>query len=409
MKAESIHIENYRRVKLIEFMPEGELIVIGGRNGQGKTSVLDAIANALGGTKPKEDQPVRRGEDAWETDIITDNGLRIRQRGTKAGTYSLRVTSAEQNMNAAEPASFLKRFYNKLSFDPLAFARMAPGEQGEALRKLLGLDFADLDLRRRNLFESRTKINHEVDMLDGQLEAAKDYDPDAPDEPQTVDSLVEELNAGMLANQQRSSIEGELRRARLYKASREAALEEAKKMLADATDALGRAEAAAVTAPELVDTDAIRDRIRDIEQLNARAQRKQAHVSLTRRREAVVADANDLTARIRAIDDEKREAIAGAEFPVLGLGFDEDGRVLFNGLPFDQAAESEKLRVSATIGLEMGPELRVLLVRDGSLLDDESMAELEALAIRYDAQIFVERVGTEGAQIVLEDGELANG
>jgi hypothetical protein len=115
-------------------------------------------------------------------------------------------------------------------------------------------------------------------------------------------------------------------------------------------------------------------------------------------------EAANLTAELSAIDQAKRTAIANVEFPVPGLDFDEDGRVLYMGVPFSQAAASEQIKVSVAIGLEMAGQMKVLFIRDGSLLDEDSMDALEHLAADYDAQLFVERVGNESGAIIIEDG-----
>ena len=112
------------------------------------------------------------------------------------------------------------------------------------------------------------------------------------------------------------------------------------------------------------------------------------------------------TKTISEIDERKRAELAAAEFPVAGLGFDDDG-VLLNDLPFSQASSAEKLRVSVAMGLAMNPRLRVLLIRDGSLLDEESLGIIQEMAEKSDAQIWIERVG-EGAecQVIIEDGSI---
>ncbi len=101
----------------------------------------------------------------------------------------------------------------------------------------------------------------------------------------------------------------------------------------------------------------------------------------------------------------KSAAISTAKFPVPGLSFGDDG-VLFNGIPFNQASSAEQLRVSFAIAASMKPKLPVILIKDGSLLDDHSMDLLRELAREYDAQCWIERVGADDVGIVLEEGEV---
>jgi hypothetical protein len=98
--------------------------------------------------------------------------------------------------------------------------------------------------------------------------------------------------------------------------------------------------------------------------------------------------------------------IEGASFPIEGLSFDATG-VLYNGLPFAQASSSEQLRVSAAMAFAMNPEFKVILIRDGSLLDSHSREMLRQMAEESDAQVWMEVVGkNEQPAIIIEDGRV---
>lgn len=404
MRIDRVHISDFKRIKLVEFKPEGDLIVVGGKNGQGKTSVLDAIASALGGTKPKIADPVRHGADRYETRIITDTGLEIRQYGTAEGTYGLRVRAAD-GMEAAQPARFLEKFYSTLTFDPLAFARQSAGEQGETLRRLLGLDWGALDAKRREYYDARANANRQV----AEMGAVEEPDPSLPELPLSLNDLADAVNGANELVQQRRDLGRKVEVLANEVSELTQRLDQVKQMLAAAQRAHSDVQARLTELPEPPDVDGLKLTISRAEETNKRILANNEH----RRRLAIVEEQKqrsaEMTAKIQGVDAQKRQMIAEAEFPVTGLDFDEEGRVLYNGVLFEQAAESEKIRVSAAVGLEMAPQLKVLLIRDGSLLDEDSMLELQTLAEVYDAQILIERVGAEGAQIVLRDGEIDHG
>jgi hypothetical protein len=118
-----------------------------------------------------------------------------------------------------------------------------------------------------------------------------------------------------------------------------------------------------------------------------------------------------LTDAMVAREKARQAALAEAKMPIEGLGFavDERGRptVTFGGVPFEQASTAEQLRASTAIAMAANPSLRVLRVKDGSLLDDDSMKLLAEMAAREDFQLWIERVGTEGGVgIVMENGEV---
>ena len=77
VKIASVEAENVKRVKAVYLEPKPEgLTVIGGRNGQGKTSVLDAIAWALGGAKMRPTNARREGAASDPAlRVVLDNGI----------------------------------------------------------------------------------------------------------------------------------------------------------------------------------------------------------------------------------------------------------------------------------------------------------------------------------------------
>lgn len=164
----------------------------------------------------------------------------------------------------------------------------------------------------------------------------------------------------------------------------------------------------ALAASRLTDPDpsAAQARVREAEGTNRQVRENREREAVRLEHQAVDAAADKLSARIAEIDGRKARELAGAKFPVEGLGLGEDGTVTFRGLPLDQASGAERLRVSVAIGLALNPKLRVLLVRDGSLLDSSALAIVAEMAAEADAQIWLERVSEDGAgcSVVIEDG-----
>ena len=105
---------------------------------------------------------------------------------------------------------------------------------------------------------------------------------------------------------------------------------------------------------------------------------------------------------------QRAAAITAAQMPIEGISFGE-GEVLFNGLPFVQSSSAQQLRVSVAIAMAANPKLRVLRIKDGSLLDESNLALIAEMAERDDYQVWIERVDASGkVGIVMEDGAVAN-
>ena len=119
-------------------------------------------------------------------------------------------------------------------------------------------------------------------------------------------------------------------------------------------------------------------------------------------------EAENLTNVMEDRTKAKRAAITNANMPVSGLSFDES-QVLYNGFPLEQASAAEQLRVSFAIAAAANPRLAIALIRDGSLLDEKSLADVGAMADAHNMQVWIERVDTSGkVGIVLEDGAVTS-
>lgn len=382
---------NVKRLRAVTIAPDGNLVVLSGRNGQGKTTVLDCIEYAIGGKDVICAEPVRRGEDSAE--IVCDLGdLVVRRRFVAGGGTTVEVTD-RNGLRFPSPQKVLDELYGRLSFDPLAFARQAPKEQMETLRGLLGLDFSESDRRHEALFGERTLVNRELKAVEARLKALPEL-PNTPASPVSAADLVAEIQRAQARN-------AEVTRKR----DRLAAIEARAKALQAELDALGE-EWKRISAEDLttIDTAPMTQRLGEVEQINNRVRHNAQRTELAREVDSKQAKSEELTKQIDAVKASKAERIAAAKMPVPGLGFGESG-VTLNGLPLQQASAAEQLRVSVAIGIAMNPRLRVLLIRDASLLDHDSMRLVAEMARDAGAQLWLEVVHDAGIpSVVIEDG-----
>lgn len=421
-----LRAENVKRLRAVAIRPaaDGSLVVLAGRNGAGKSSILDAITMALGGKDHVCAEPIRRG--AERAEVVLDLGdLVVKRTFTAAGGGALTVTNRE-GARFTSPQAMLDRLTGELTFDPLAFSRSKPKEQAETLRRLVGLDFTDLDERRAKLFEHRRQVNAEAKAsrarADGVLAPAG-----APDAEQSLVDLLQardaaaarnaannQLRAGVSAAEdllaqkrhQLQQLEGEVQKLEAQLQAARVAAEGAKARVAAAARDLGAAQQ---RAAELVDEplQPHDDAIRDAEARNHAARLRRQRAELEAVADKLQADADAATAALGQIDLERTETIAAAAMPVPGLSFGPGGEVTLNGLPFEQASSAEQLRVSVAIALAANPRLRVLLVRDGALLDDESLRLVAEMARDAGAQVWLEKVAGGDGCIIIEDGAVA--
>lgn len=403
-----LRVENLKRLSAVHITPDGDLVVLSGHNGAGKTSVLDAIAMALGGGAQIPAEPIRRGADRAE--VVVDLGeIIVRRTFTAAGGGTL-VVSNREGARFQSPQTMLDALVGRLTFDPLAFAREKPSRQAEVLRELVGLDLAPIDKARADLYAERAAVNKLVTAQKVQVDAMRLH-LDAPAEPVSVAALAAELQTANRRNEEVASLARRITKAAADAATIRSRVEQLRADLAKAAAALIAAEddVAKMQAQQAdlreVDTAPLLQQMRDAETINAKVraneQRRAAEAALAERQQA----SRTLTERIEAQDQLRADAIAAARMPVPGLGFGQDGVVTLNGLPLEQASAAERLRVSVAIGLAMNPRLRVLLIRDAALLDRESMRLVAEMARSAGAQLWVERVEVDDqTTVVIEDG-----
>lgn len=416
MKIVQLVADNFKRLVAVEITPEGNVVEVTGKNGSGKSSVLDAIYVALVGRSAAPPRPIREGEE--ECHLALDLGdLKVTRKFTKkdGGTYTdtLKVENAE-GLRYSQPQAVLDALLGEIGFDPFEFVQMKPAEQAETLLGMVPLpvdldELAELD---QSDYQKRRDVNRDLAAIRAQRDAIPKQD--LPDELPDRDALVEQL--GNAANHN-----GEIERERAARESLQLRIdtnrlraEELRKEIETIEARAAEDEKALAGKPplgELIDTDALRQQLTEASSLLTAAAAQRSRAGLTERLEALEAESKALTDAMEAREQQRRDALAKARMPIEGLGFqiDEKGKpwVTFGGVPFEQASTAEQLRASTAIAMAANPSLRVLRVKDGSLLDEDSMKLLAEMARAEDFQLWIERVGQDGGVgIVMENGEV---
>lgn len=430
MKIIKLTVSNVKRIRVVEITPDGKSIIIGGKNGAGKTSLIDAIAATFGGKKLCPKVPIRKGADKGESRVETED--LIITRTWTPGESNVVVSNKDGSIHRS-PQKILDAVVGPVTFDPLEFSRMDPGEQLATLQNLVGLDFTKLDGQRAGAYANRRDIKRDLKSAAARLDALTHHD-DAPASEVSIADLVTELERRRAHNQENDrkaaehvaaledvivakatqkkcgetieALEEEHDRKRAamleemgHAIKRRVAAETCIREFSDVADQQGEV----VGALESANESEIHDEIAGAEGKNLKLRDNEAHDVEAARVHDLSEQAEALTTKIAGIDEEKKKVTAAAAYPIEGLAV-EDAGVTFNGLPLEQASSAELLRISAAMGFALNPTLRVLLIRDGSLLDEDSLALLLSMAEAADTQLWIERVGEGGASVVIEDG-----
>lgn len=422
LKIAHLHAENFKKLRVVEVTPDGNVVEVAGNNGEGKTSLLDAIWVALKGRAVAPPEPIRQGEE--EAYIELDLGkLRIVRTFKRAEdgdfTDTLRVEDPH-GLKYPKPQSVLDALLGHIGFDPFAFTLMKPDAQAKQLLQLVPLevDLADMAALDKRIYDTRRDVNRDAKQLKARLDSMppKFQVGDMVDvsaleakfaEAAETNSQIERRKMNREAFDKRCADET----ARLAQMTRQRDdLNRAIELLTAELDGWDKQRLNAEPLPEPIDTTALLQQIAEARQIADQARANKAREEVESEYKATVEKSEELTAKLAANEEARKAALAKAQMPVEGLGidFDDDGaHVMFNGVPFEQASTAEKLRVSTAIAMAANPELRVLRISDGSLLDDKSMAILTEMAGKHDFQLWIELVRpNETTGIILEDGAI---
>lgn len=401
--------ENFKRLQCVTITPDGATVVIGGRNAQGKSSVMDAISAVLGGGRLSPKDPIRHGQKRASIRLELEDLVITRKWGKSGST--IEVVSKERG-KLKSPQAVLDRLTSSLSFDPLAFCNMKPTEQEEMLREMAGLDLSEIDAEIGRAFEARKELNATVKRLKGAAESATMH-KGMPAEPVVISELLAEHKRRTEHNDARwaigTKIDALLESATRIDERTTAARMALSEMESTHTETIGEVTRlrGKHSSGHDEDTDEVQAQIESAEETNAKVRDNIAAFKARQAHGEAEKAAEKATEKLKDAREARAKAIAGAKFPIEGLTVGEDG-VEFEGVIFEQASGAQRIRVSAAIGLAMNPELKVLLIRDASLMDEESMAALHELAVEAEAQIWLEVVTTDkDVGIILEDGSVA--
>ena len=422
MKIITLTAENIKKLVAVEIKPDGSLVQITGKNGQGKTSVLDSIWWALSGARNIQGAPIRKGQTQARIkldmgDIVVTRTFKKEAEG-EGFTTKLEVAG---NVKGS-PQSLLDSLLDSLAFDPLSFARMDANQQFEALRSYIpDLDFTVIATANSLDSANRKEINRkakEERILADQITVSDKLPEAAIDETALIKELAEagkhnsdiqlrtanRMQAADAIAQKRNQIEAMRKQAQ--------AIMENADVLEKEASALTEKLKSATPLPTPIDVENLQAKITEARTINAAIQRRESksahHAAATR----LEAEAKKLTEQMLHRDAEKTKKIASAKLPIESVTFGTDPNsgkdiVLLAGVPFNQASDAEQLRASCALAMAGNPALKVIRVRDGSLLDENGLSILGKMAEERGFQVWIERVGSGKVGFILEDGHLA--
>ena len=407
VKINKLEIENVKRVKAVTIEPTSNgLTILGGNNNQGKTSVLDAIAWALGGNKYKPSKPARDGSMNPPTlRLELSNGLIVERKGKNS---DLKVTDPSGQKAGQQ---LLDSFVEELALNLPKFIESSAKDKANTLLQIIGVGekLWELDRKEERLYNERRTIGQIADQKKKYAAEQPQY-PEAPNELVSIADLIHEQQEILARNgenakkrQNRENIVNSLHlsEARLKQLKEQLAQEEAthESLMSDYI-------AANKSIEDLVDesTEEIEESIANIEEINRKVRANLDKEKAEEDAKQYKSQYENLSKQIQDVRDERTSLLDSADLPLPGLSV-EDGELVFEGQKWDNMSGSQQLRVATAIVRKLKPECGFVLLDKLEQMDIPTLTEFGKWLESEGLQAIATRVSSgEECQIIIEDG-----
>lgn len=408
MKINKLEIENVKRVRAVTLEPSANgLTVIGGRNGQGKTSILDAIAWALGGEKYRPGNPTRKGSVIPPSlKVELSNGITVERKGKNS---ALTVTDPKGEKAGQ---TLLDAFVEKLALDLPRFMQANNKEKADTLLKIIGVEDQLNELRsQENATYNRRHALGQI--ADQKMKFAKEmiHFPDVPLEPVSVSELIQQQQAILTKN-------GENQRKRQQAAQLQETFERQQAQIQELSaklDALSREhvqtgkdlQVARKTAEALQDesTAELEASIKNAETINNHVRANLEKARAEKEAQQLKDEYEAMSAELEQIRLDIRNLLAGADLPLPDLSVNEAGELTYKGFGWSDMSSSEQLKVATAIVRKLNPDCGFVLIDKLEAMDLDTLKDFGAWLEAEGLQAIATRVSTGGeCQIIIEDG-----
>lgn len=406
-------VTDYKGVREITLSPTGKLVVIAGGNGAGKSSFIDAITELFDPKGSKlTPKPIREGADEARAEYIDEDlGLRISRVWKKNGTAGTLTVEATDGAKYSRPSDVVAELLGGAIFDPVTWLNMSERAQRDALLSKVDLPF-DLDelaREKKGAEDRRLEAGREVKRLQGALDSLPKPAEDALAEEVSSAEILAEIEDAQRIDRtwHEASADYDLAAARYDEIG--AQVEELQRQQAEVQERQQAAAERLNSLPEQVDIAPLQQRLQGLDEVNRGVRVRKAYEATAADLASVVDLHEGTQEALDEIEATKRAGLAKAKFPVDGLSVDEEG-VTFDGVPFSQVNSAMRRRVAFAIATSGDPKLKLVIVKDGDLLDADSLAAIREVADERGYTVVVERDRDESRKIgfTVRDGALTD-
>ena len=407
IKINSFELENVKRIKAVQLEPsEKGLTIIGGDNAQGKTSVLDAIAWALGGNKYKPSKPTREGSSVPAAlKIVLSNGIIVERKG-KAG--ALKVTDPS---GLKGTQGLLDSFINEFALDLPKFMHMNDKDKSATLLKVIGVgdQLDELEQKEKAFYQNRTETGRIKDRKKKAYENMPVFE-EAPEALLDIKELLTQQQKIQKVNADNERIRQEAKNKAMNASYLKQKLDDIEKEYQKAKEASEKAfmeaEEASAELDSLIDIDtsSIEEQISSIEEINSKVRANFERKKAYKEYEELQSEYDDYTAALNDVKEQKVKLLDNADLPLEGLSV-EEGRLTYLGQNWDNMSGSQQLKVATAICKAINPKCGFVLLDKLEQMDMKTLNEFGSWLEKEGLQAIATRVSQgDECSVIIEDG-----
>lgn len=407
VRINQLEFENVKRIKAVALAPsETGLTIIGGRNGQGKTSVLDAIAWALGGEKYRPSQAQRMGSVLPpHLKLTLSNGLTV-ERGGKNGALKVLDPSGRKGGQ-----QILNEFVEQLALDLPRFLQASEKDKAEILLQVIGVgdQLLELDRQASEIYSRRHAIGQIADQKTKFAREMPDW-PGVPEEPVSAGDLIRQQQEILARNGENQRKRNEAERIGQEYNRQFGKVKALEDELAEARVKLDRLtkdlDTAQRSAADLQDesTAELEENIRSIEEINVKVRANLDKAKAEEDAQACRDQYDGLTRELESVRAQRQDLLKGAKLPLEGLSVD-DGRLTYFGKNWDSMSGSDQLKAATAIVRAVNPKCGFVLLDKLEQMDLDTLRDFGVWLEQEGLQVIATRVSTgDECSIIIEDG-----
>ncbi|KKL84544.1 hypothetical protein LCGC14_1963660 [marine sediment metagenome] len=421
----NLQIENIKRIKAIDVTPQKDLVVIEGKNKAGKTSLMDSISYLLGGKILIPEQPIRTGEKEGYVEANFGD-FTISRKWSNPYTSTLKIKTADGS-SPGSPQAWLDEKIGSFALEVAELMNMKKDDRITVFKRITGLKLDDLKVKYERVQDDKRLEARRLEGLKKELSTLDDLPEKA--ETENFDALQEErkkkdkendeyytkMKDEEIKSESLQRYEDELLQINNRINELKLTLEGAEKDKKNVELFIGESEKVIIQIKE----EKEKMPTWDLSEIDERMKKSNDAIELQykyKRKETLATDVLVLGKEIEGyvvemdkIKKEKSDRIKNTKLPIEGLEFDGDV-IRYNNIEFEECSTAERIEIALAVAVEENPNIRVLLIREGSSLDESAVKRVKKLAKEHNFQIWIETVhSSDSSAIHIEEGEIKKG